>query len=51
MVILGLASVGVFIEKGKLKNIVKNIMTIVVIAFPVLLPFYMGVPEFMFSLT
>ena len=50
MVILGLASVGVFIEKGKLKNIVKNVMTLVVIAFPVLLPFFKGVPEFMFLL-
>ncbi|MEB2778696.1 hypothetical protein SYJ56_25535 [Algoriphagus sp. D3-2-R+10] len=28
MVILGLASVGVFIEKGKLKNIIKNVLTI-----------------------
>lgn len=50
MVILGLASVGVFIEKGKLKNIVKNVMTCIVIAFPVLLPFFKGVPEFMFLL-
>jgi Ion channel len=50
MVILGLASVGVFIEKGKLKNIVKNVLTIIVIAFPVLLPFFKGVPEFMFLL-
>jgi hypothetical protein len=50
MVILGLASVGVFIKKGKLKNVIKNILTIVVIAFPVLLPFFNGVPEFMFLL-
>ncbi len=50
MVILGLASVGVFIEKGKLKNIVKNILTIIVIAFPLLLPFFKGVWEFMFLL-
>jgi hypothetical protein len=50
MVILGLASVGVFIEKGKLKNIVKNILTLIVIAFPVLLPFFKGVPEVMFLL-
>jgi hypothetical protein len=50
MVILGLASVGVFIEKGKTKNIVKNVLTIIVIAFPVLLPFFKGVSEFMFLL-
>lgn len=50
MVILGLASVGVFIEKGRLKNIVKNILTIIVIAFPLLLPFFKGVFEFMLLL-
>jgi hypothetical protein len=50
MVILGLASVGVFIEKGKLKNTVKNILTIIVISFPVMLPFFKDVPEFMFLL-
>lgn len=50
MVILGLASVGVFIEKGKLKNYIKNILTIIVIAFPILLPFFKGVPEFMILL-
>ena len=50
MVILGLASVGVFIEKGKIKNIVKNILAIIVIALPVLLPFFKGVHEFMLIL-
>lgn len=50
MVILGLASVGVFIEKRKIKNIVKNILAIIVIALPVLLPFFKGVHEFMLIL-
>ena len=50
MVFLGLASVGVFIDKGRLKNIVKNILTIIVIAFPVLLPFFKSVPAYMFLL-
>ena len=50
MVILGLASVGVFIEKGKIKNIGKNILAIIVIALPVLLPFFKGVHEFMLIL-
>ncbi len=50
MVILGLASVGVFIEKGKIKNRIKNILTAIVIAFPVLLPFFKDVPAFMVML-
>lgn len=50
MVILGLASVGVFLEKGKLKNIVKNVLAIIVIAFPLMLPFFKDVPEFMLPL-
>jgi len=50
MVILGLASVGVFIEKGKLKNILKNVLTIIVIVLPILLPFFKGISEFMFLL-
>jgi hypothetical protein len=50
MVILGLASVGVFIEKGRLKNIIKNFLTILVIGFPVLLPFFKTEPLFMFLL-
>jgi hypothetical protein len=50
MVILGLASVGVFIEKGKLKNIVKNILTIIVIVLPIMLPFFKGSYHFMLIL-
>ena len=50
MVILERASVGVFIEKGRLKNVIKNILTVIVVVFPVLLPFFKGVPEFMFLL-
>ena len=50
MVILGLASVGVFIEKGRIKNIIKNILTVLVIALPVMLPFFKGVTAFMFVL-
>lgn len=47
MFILGLASVGVFIEKGKIKNVIKNILTVLVIVLPILLPFFKGHPEFM----
>ncbi len=34
MLVLGVASIGVFIEKGKVKNIIKNILFFLVIAFP-----------------
>jgi len=47
MAILGLASVGIFVEKGKLKNTVKNALTLLVIALPIMLPFFKGNPEFM----
>ncbi|WP_312343625.1 potassium channel family protein [Chryseobacterium binzhouense] len=50
MLILGLASIGVFIEKGRLKNITKNFLTILVIVLPIILSFFKGVPEFMFFL-
>ncbi|TAE16420.1 MAG: two pore domain potassium channel family protein [Bacteroidetes bacterium] len=50
MGILGLASVGVFIAKGKLTNTLKTALTLIVIAFPVLLSFFKGVPQFMFLL-
>jgi hypothetical protein len=35
MVILGIASVGVFIEKGKWKNMVRNILFVSVVALPI----------------
>ncbi|VFB02538.1 MULTISPECIES: potassium channel family protein [Chryseobacterium] len=50
MLILGLASIGVFIEKSKLKNITKNILSALVIVLPIMLSFFKGVPEFMFFL-
>ncbi len=50
MLILGFASIGVFIEKGKLKNIIKNILTIWVILLPIILTFFKNIPEIMFIL-
>ncbi|WCM42087.1 potassium channel family protein [Flavobacterium sp. CBA20B-1] len=50
MVFLGLASIGVFIEKGRAKNIIKNVLTILVIALPVLLPFFKEITWFMMLL-
>ncbi|WKW46831.1 ion channel [Myroides sp. JBRI-B21084] len=50
MLILGFASIGVFIEKGKLKIIIKNILTIWVILLPIILTFFKNIPEIMFIL-
>jgi len=38
MLVLGLASVGVFVEKGRLKNRVRNLLFVVVLALPIVLP-------------
>jgi len=40
MVVLGFASTGVFIEKGRWKIIAKNILTFLAIAFPLAVPFF-----------
>lgn len=40
MLISGIASAGIFIEKGRQKNVIRGILFIVVVAFPVLLPFF-----------
>ena len=50
MLILGVASVGVFIEKGRIKNAVRNVLFIVVLALPVVLPFMGQFPNFMLAL-
>lgn len=50
MVILGLASVGVFIEKGKRKVIIKNFLTLLVIALPIMFPFFKESTVFMLIL-
>lgn len=47
---LGLASIGVFIEQGGWKKTIKNILTIIVIAYPILLPFFKGIAEFLLLL-
>ncbi len=39
MVVLGIASIGVFIEKGKWKNRIKNILFLLVVLLPILVPF------------
>ena len=50
MLILGTASVGVFIEKGKWKNALRNLLFILVLGFPITLPFAAHVPNFMLAL-
>ena len=40
MLILGTASVGVFIEKGKWKNLIQKILFILVVALPIVLTFF-----------
>jgi len=47
MLILGIASIGVFIEKGKWKNLVRNVLFILIVAFPLCLPFFGNNPLFM----
>ncbi len=39
MLVLGVASVGVFIEKGTLKNRIKNVLVVLVIVIPLEIPF------------
>jgi hypothetical protein len=46
MFILGAASVGVFIEKGKWKKVVKNILFLIVLFLPIGLPFFTHVPYY-----
>lgn len=50
MFILGLASIGVFIQKGKIKNIIQILLAIMAIALPIMLPFFKGNSEFMIIL-
>ena len=50
MIILGVSSAGIFIEKDKWKRIVKAILTTGAIAFPLCVPFFGQIPMFMFAL-
>lgn len=50
MVILGLASICIFSEKGKAKLMIRNILTILVVALPIMLPFFKKSADFMIFL-
>ncbi|PZX43305.1 ion channel [Nonlabens dokdonensis] len=47
MLILGVASIGVFMEKGRVRNTIKNILLILVILLPISIPFLGTAPYFM----
>lgn len=46
MLILGIASVGVFIEKGRLKNLIQKILFLLVLALPIGLTFWGNNPYY-----
>lgn len=50
MFILGFASIGVFIEKGKWKNIIKNVLSFIVLLLPICLPFFGHYPYYFLAL-
>ncbi len=40
MLVLGVASIGLFVEKGMWKNIIRNVLFFIVLALPIGLPFF-----------
>ncbi len=50
MVLLGIASIGVFLKKGNFKNTIRNILFFLVVAFPVCIPFFGGNKNYMVAL-
>lgn len=51
MIILGIASIGVFIEKGRFKKIIKNTLFLLVFLMPLSLSFIKNSPEFMTTIS
>lgn len=51
MVFLGIASVGVFIETGKVKRIVQNILWVTAVVLPISLSFWDKTPLFMIEIS
>lgn len=51
MVIVGIASIGVFIEKGRFKKILKNILFLLVLLLPLSLSFIKNSPAFMTTIS
>ncbi len=50
MVILGIASVGVYIEQGKWKNIIRNVLFLCVVGLPIGLAVFGNLPYYFFVL-
>ena len=50
MLIVGIASVGVFIEKGRWKNRVRNFLFLMVVALPIGIPFFGQLHYYFFTL-
>lgn len=50
ILIVGLASVGLFVKEGRWKRAVRNILFVVVLGLPIALPFFGRIPYFMLSL-
>ena len=48
--IVGLASVGIFVRKGRWKKIIRDVLFLVVLALPIALPFFGHMPYFMLTL-
>ncbi len=50
ILVVGMASIGIFVKKGRWKKIIRNILFIVVLVLPIALPFFGRLPYFMLSL-
>jgi len=51
MIIVGIASIGVFIEKGRFKKIIKNTLFLLVFLMPLSLSFTKNSPQFMSTIS
>lgn len=51
MIIVGIASIGVFVEKGRFKKILKNTLFLLVLTLPLSLSFIKNSPQFMTTIS
>lgn len=51
MVVVGIASIGVFIEKGRFKKIIKNVLFLFVLILPISLSFIQNSPQLMITIS
>lgn len=51
MVIVGITSIGVFIEKGRFKKIIKNVLLLFVLILPISLSFIQNSPQLMITIS